>query len=191
MNDDKFHTDDHLIQLFNSRAEEAISKTAEKYGRYLWTIANNILHNQEDSEECVNDVYYLIWKHIPPDCPQSFVAYITTITRNRALSKRRMACGKSLITCALPIDELEAYLGCSDTLEQEYDNLKLQDLFDRFVRSLSSKDRYIFECRYYCSDSVSSIAKALRISEVAVYKRIHKIKQKLKKHLETGGYYDK
>ena len=46
-----------IIKLYFKRSEKAISKTSEKYGRYLMRIAENILSSYQDSEECVNDTY--------------------------------------------------------------------------------------------------------------------------------------
>ena len=49
--------DKQIIDLYWARAETAISETAKKYGRYCHSIAFNILHSHEDSEECVNDTF--------------------------------------------------------------------------------------------------------------------------------------
>ncbi|MDD4773913.1 MAG: RNA polymerase subunit sigma-70, partial [Eubacteriales bacterium] len=47
--------DKQIVDLYWERSEAAISETAKKYGRYCNYIAFNVLHNDEDSEECVND----------------------------------------------------------------------------------------------------------------------------------------
>ena len=49
--------DSKIIELYMERSEQAISETSKKYGRYCHYIAYSILHNDEDSEECVNDTY--------------------------------------------------------------------------------------------------------------------------------------
>ena len=49
--------DSAIIDLYFARSEKAIQETGVKYGNYLHTIAENILHTQEDSEEAVNDTY--------------------------------------------------------------------------------------------------------------------------------------
>ena len=46
--------DENIIRLYWDRDETAIEETSRKYGRYCFSIANNILFNREDSEECVN-----------------------------------------------------------------------------------------------------------------------------------------
>ena len=57
--------DRQIVDLYWARSENAISETERKYGRYCYYIAYNILHNNEDSEECVNDTYLNAWKAMP------------------------------------------------------------------------------------------------------------------------------
>ena len=48
-------TDEMIIQLFWDRREEAIKETEKRYGAYCFKIAQSVLQNKEDSEECLND----------------------------------------------------------------------------------------------------------------------------------------
>ena len=57
MQSQQFLTDEQIIALYFDRKETAIGETERKYGSYLLTIAQNILNNREDSEECANDTY--------------------------------------------------------------------------------------------------------------------------------------
>ena len=61
--------DKQILDLYWERSEAAISETSKKYGKYCRYIASNILHNDEDSEECVNDTYLRAWNSIPPNRP--------------------------------------------------------------------------------------------------------------------------
>ena len=47
--------DSQIVELYWQKNADAISETANKYGPYCFTIADNILHCAEDSEECVNE----------------------------------------------------------------------------------------------------------------------------------------
>ena len=47
--------DSIIVELYLQKNENAIKETDSKYGAYCFTIADNILHNKEDSEEWVND----------------------------------------------------------------------------------------------------------------------------------------
>ena len=50
-----------IIELYFERDEKAIKETDAKYGKLCHSIANNILNNEQDSEECVNDTYIGVW----------------------------------------------------------------------------------------------------------------------------------
>ena len=76
-----------IIELYFERDEKAIKETDKKYGRLCFTVAINILGNDEDSEECVNDTYLSVWNKIPPTRPNNFMAFICKITRNLSLKR--------------------------------------------------------------------------------------------------------
>ena len=46
--------DTHIVQMYWDRNETAISESAMKYGTYCTSIAQNILQNPADAEECVS-----------------------------------------------------------------------------------------------------------------------------------------
>ena len=50
--------DSRIVELYFERSEQAIAETDRKYGPYCYSIAYNILTNQEDAQECVSDTYY-------------------------------------------------------------------------------------------------------------------------------------
>ena len=56
--------DGDIIELYWSRNENAIEQTDKKYGKYLYTIAYNIVHDNMDSEECLSDTYLTTWNKI-------------------------------------------------------------------------------------------------------------------------------
>lgn len=80
--------DDDLIALFEQRSEQAIEVLKQRYGSYCRTIAGNILKNDADTEECCADVFFSVWKAIPPAKPIHFKGWLAAIVRNAALRKR-------------------------------------------------------------------------------------------------------
>ena len=79
--------DSKIIALFFERSEQAITELSNKYGKLCMYVANNILGNQQDAEECVNDAYLGAWNTIPPQKPNPLQAYICRIARNIAITK--------------------------------------------------------------------------------------------------------
>ena len=61
--DEPMVLDEALVALFYDRDERAIRETDNKYGKYLYVIAYNIVHDRLDCEECLNDYdYYTIFE---------------------------------------------------------------------------------------------------------------------------------
>ena len=81
--------DKQIIHLFFERSEQAITELSKKYGSLCFQVADNILNDPQDAEECVNDAYLGAWNSIPPQSPDPLRAYICRIVRNRSLKKLR------------------------------------------------------------------------------------------------------
>lgn len=79
--------DTQIIELFFQRVEEAITRLSEKYGAMCLSIAQRILWDERDCEECVNDAYVQTWNTIPPQRPTYLSGFVGRITRNPALNR--------------------------------------------------------------------------------------------------------
>lgn len=87
--------DQIIIQHYWDRNEIALTETSEKYGSYCSSIAENIVNNAEDAQECVNDTYLKVWNEIPPQWPKVFQAFLGKIVRNLAYDCYRRKMQKS------------------------------------------------------------------------------------------------
>ena len=94
-------SDEEIIELYWQREEKALTATDEKYGRYLYTIAYNIVRDNLDSEECLNDTYLGAWNSIPPNRPNLFLVFLSKIMRNVAVDKFRSNRAKKSIPSSL------------------------------------------------------------------------------------------
>ena len=113
--------DAKIVQLYWDRNELAIPVTADKYGSYCASIANNILDSREDAEECVNDTYLNTWNSIPPNRPNILSTYLGKITRNLSFDRfrHRHADKRGGGEIELVLDELGECVSGADTVEQE------------------------------------------------------------------------
>lgn len=183
-------TDDKIIQLFFQRKETAIEETSKKYGSYCFKIANNILNNREDSEECLSDTWLKSWDSIPPARPVHFNLFLAKIVRNLAISKYRSnhthKRGKGEIT--LVLDELEECITGQSDVETLYMAEELQNTINRFVRGLSERDGNVFIRRYFYADSIKDISNRYHISENNVRVMLSRTRSKLRIVLEKEGY---
>ena len=69
---DGYLPDEAIVALYFDRSEEAIAACQVKYGKTCHTIAYNILHSDEDAEECVSDTWIRAWNAIPPKSPPAW-----------------------------------------------------------------------------------------------------------------------
>ena len=80
-------SDETLVQQFWNRNEDAIAESKRQYESYCLYIANNILNNEEDSEECLNDALLAAWESIPPQRPKNLKTYLGKLIREIAISR--------------------------------------------------------------------------------------------------------
>lgn len=152
-------------------------------------VAKNILKNPHDMEECVNDTYLAAWNTIPPQKPKPLLTYICRIVRNLSIKKyHENTAIKRNSFYDISLDELETCIPTSGNVEDGYSVKELADKMNQFLKTLSKENRMIFVRRYYFADSISSIAKMLKVSNHNVSVRLHRTRKALKKYLEKEGY---
>ncbi|MBR6679773.1 MAG: sigma-70 family RNA polymerase sigma factor [Clostridia bacterium] len=182
--------DRRIIELYNQRHEKAISETSLKYGKYCFSIANNILGDPRDSEECVNDTWLKTWNSIPPHEPTSLKLFLGKITRNLSFNKykesHRQKRGGGEIELAL--DEIDEIVADVRDIESELEEKAFIGTVNRFLHSLPERDCNIFIRRYFHAYSVQRIAQKYDMSENNVSKVLSRTREKLKKYLRSEGY---
>ena len=182
--------DSKIIELFNARSEQAISELSKKYGAICINVANNILNNQSDAEECINDTYLGVWNTIPPQKPNPLLSYVCRIVRNLAIKKYHSNTAKkrnSFYDVAL--GEVENCFSSAETTEDEFSAKELTEIINDFLETLDKDNRVMFVRRYWFSDSIGDIAKLFNTSSHNVSVRLSRVREKLKKHLIKEGFY--
>ena len=182
--------DEAIIDMYWGRNERAIEETDKKYGRYLYTIAYNILRDTLDCEECLNDTYLKTWNRIPPTRPNVFQVFLSKITRDVSVDKYRQNHSAKKIPTELvrSLDELEDCLTTNTSVEEEVLVRQMIAILNSYLESLSSRDEFCFICRYYYSDSIEEIARMLKLSERTVFRDLSRIRKGLRERLEKEGF---
>lgn len=182
--------DSQIVELYLQKNADAISETSSKYGPYCFTIANNILHSPEDSEECVNDTWLHVWNAIPPQRPNVLRMFLAKITRNLSLkrfeAKSAEKRGGGEIT--LVLDELAECVAGGADVEAAYEARELETCVQRFVRSLPERERDVFVRRYFFTESTSSIAERYGLTANNIGVILSRTRKKLKHELMKEGY---
>ena len=182
--------DRQIITMYFARNEAALTATQQKYGEYVMSIAQNILDNVQDAQECLNDTLLKLWNLIPPENPKDLKAYIAKLVRNDALDRyrdrTRQKRGGGQVSVALT--EVEDVLQGSDDPMSEADRRALVSLINRFLQTQPERERNVFILRYFYLESVSEIAKAHKLKQSHVLMILSRTRQKLKKAIEKEGY---
>ncbi len=179
--------DREIIALFQSRNEAAIHETEAKYGHLCLSLAQHILGNREDAEECVSDAFLALWNQIPPEDPAHFSAYLCKIVNNLALKRYAWNhAEKRSPGTLLSLDELEEVLS-DESLKDTVEAKELGEALNRFLDLQKEETRQILVLRYWFDLPVKVIAERLRISESKVLTLLCRSRRKLKSFLKKEG----
>lgn len=179
--------DSKIIELFLARNEDAIKHTDDTYGRRLYHLADNIVHNGQDAEESVSDTYLKAWDTIPPQKPRHFFAYLAKICRNFALKKLDWKNAEKRRAEVVSLTQEMEMCIPDQSRGREMAAKELGMVLDRFLRTLTQENQMIFLRRYWYVDTIAEIAVRYGISESAVQMRLNRTRAKLCTYLEKEG----
>lgn len=177
-------TDKEIVGLFLQRDEKAMKEAENKYKNYCTAVAERILGDREDAEECWNDVLMAAWNSIPPKEPDNLKFYLGKIARNNAIKRLDfLKAQKRDGGIKIQLDELAQCIP-APLFEHEADSIALRDFMNGFIRSLSKEQRNVFIRRYWLCEGIGEIAEKLGYSENKISLILFRIRKRLKKELE-------
>ena len=183
--------DRQIIELFWERSERAVEELAARYERLLFSVARNVLGNEEDAAECVNDAYLGVWNAIPPQRPDHLAAFACRIEKNLSLKRyRSRQAAKRSSFYEVSLEELGQDLGLAAELtpvQEQTDAGELGREISRFLDGLKEKDRILFVRRYWFGEPVGELAGTLGLTQNNASVRLSRLRGKLRSHLEKEG----
>jgi len=182
--------DNKIVELFFQRSEQAVTETQSKYGNYCYSIAYQILANNEDAEESVNDTYIDAWNSIPPHKPAILSIFLGKITRRISIDRWRIRNAKKRGGGEMPLvlEELAECITGNNSIEQELEQKRLTEVINTFVLGLPKTEQNVFLCRYWYMDSIDSICRQFGFSESKVKSMLYRTREKLKHVLEKEDF---
>lgn len=174
-----------LISKYKEDGELKIKELVVDYSSYIYQIIRNmtIYLSNEDIEEIILDVFIAVWKnkeklkgHLP------IKPYLVGITKNTVMNK----CKNVKITYNLDDYEnsVEDFVDMQVLLEQKEKNTLIRNALEL----MPPIDKNVFILFYYNSKSIHEIAKQFNLSETNIKTKLHRIRKKMKKILNEGGY---
>lgn len=181
--------DQDIVQLFWDRNEDAVSETKKQYEQYCMYIANNVLQNKQDAEECFNDALLSVWKSIPPHKPENLKTYIGKIVHEIAIDRWRTNNRQKRIKTefALSLDEIEEVIP-DNSFDEQIDERELTAEISRYLKSLDEVKRNVFIRRYWYYDSIDDICKRYGFGKSKVLVMLKRTRDGLYLYLKKEGY---
>ena len=181
--------DKKIVGMFLNRDEDAVAEAKSEYETYLLYIANNILHDRQDAEECLNDALLYAWRSIPPHEPEDLRTYLGKITREAAIDLLKKKTRKKRVRSDMTrsLDEIEEIFAGGD-LGSELEAKELSREISRFLYSIDETKRDVFVQRYWYCDSIKMICARYGFKKNRVYVMLKRTRDDLAEHLKKEGY---
>lgn len=179
--------DEKIIDLYFARSEDAICQTDALYGKKLFSLAERILRDPQDSEESVSDTYMKTWETIPPHRPSYFYAYLAKLCRFFALGKLDWKNAAKRKAEVVALTEEMALCIPDRRKEAEAAGREIGSALNAFLERIPQENRVIFLRRYWFCDTIAEIAQRYDISESKVKMRLLRIRKQLAEFLSKEG----
>jgi len=181
--------DERIVELFLSRNEQAIAEAQNRYGKYCLSIADNILADMQDAEECVNDAILAVWNSIPPNEPENLKAYVGKLTRQKAIDRWRENRAQKRVRAEFirSLDEL-GDLASGINGDMIGDKAALAKAISDFLRSVRERERNVFVRRYWYCDSLNEICIRYGFGMSKVKMMLKRTRDKLSDYLKEEGF---
>ena len=182
--------DADILLLFEKRSQNAIAEIQNKYGARCLAMAESLLGNRQDAEECVSDTMLRLWETIPPARPQNLGGYCMTLCRRIALDRRRRlrAEKRGGGQVALCVEELSDCLSDSLSPDDLFDRRQTAAALARFLDQLPAQTRVMFVLRYWSCMSVQQIARECGCGVSKVKMTLLRTRKKLRDYFAQEGY---
>lgn len=178
--------EEQLVEQFFARDERVLARVEDCYGAYCRSIAQNILQNATEAQDCATDTYMHAWNHIPPERPKNLLAYLARIARNLAIDLyRHKKAEKRSLHMETLLEEIEECIPSGDA--DIADSLALRDALNTFLAATPRLARCVFVRRYFYASTISEIAHEYDLTDSAVKTSLHRTRRDLKNYLIEKG----
>ena len=168
----------HLIYEYQNNDGLDLERIMNDFEPYIRTIIHNMVMDNlsyEDKEEILSDAFFILWKN-QNNVSSSIEAYIAGITRILVKEKLR----KRKITY-----DIAEYENIASDLEISKEDIYESEVIGQYINKLKKVEIQIISLYYYHSKNTKEIAKELNISEINVRTKLFRIRNKLRKELNS------
>lgn len=170
--------------LLNGKLD--IDKLLDDFYGYVYIIVKNgvsIYVTDEDVEEIISDIFIAVWKNSKMlSNTLDIKAYLSGIAKNIIKNKYRNS------EINFSISEYEGKIVDNSNLEKQAEENEQNIIIKNTLKTLKKEEYTIFIKFYYENRSTKEIAKQLNCSIGNVKVILHRVRKKIRKNLEDGGY---
>ena len=177
---------ENKIKQYKNENDLNLEKIIIEYSGYIYKIIENTAIknlSKEDIEEIISDTFFVLWKNKEKlEGDKILSSYIAGIVRNLIREKTRV------IKISADISDYENIIPDCRNIDMLYQTREKVSIIEKTVKQMKEKDIQIFNLYYNSSMKISEIAKFLNIYSFNVKTKLYRIRKKIKKELEEGGY---
>ncbi len=174
------------IKNYKNQNQLDLEKIIDEYSGYIYKIIENMslaALSQEDIEEIVSDTFFIVWKNTDKlDSEKLLSSYIAGIVRNLVREKIRK------LQYHIDISDFENEISKDFPIDMRYEERETMQKIEKSLKQMKDDDVMIFKLYYYSARKIREIAKIMNVSEFSVKSKLHRMRKKIKKDLEKGGY---
>lgn len=172
-------SDNELIARIKVGDESALESLYDKYWKPMFVVGGNILHNDQDVEECIQNVFISLWKRRAElEITKSVEFYLAVSIKYQALTCLMREKRRSRL-----IDSSAERLTDNYTPDMPILARELADRISSSINKLPPTCRLVFELKKEEGFSVQDIADELNISPNTVKMHLKIAYRKLKSDL--------
>ena len=179
--------DNEIISLLEIRDEHAIEALSDKYHPYCYKIAWNLLTNKEDSEECLNDTYFKVWKnaHKIDLKKASLKTYLKYVARNTAINRiRDLSKDEIMLEHGDTEEMLKNYVSISKGPEDRAMIEEDVNLLKNILDDLKPREKELVIRKYFYIQSSKVIAQEMNMEVTTVDSYLSRLRKKMKKEFQ-------
>ncbi len=176
------------LKEYIGKDELDIKKIINDYSGLLYKVIKNNSYNlpDEDIEEIITDTFFVIWKNYKKMSLDDKISnYLVGVSKNILFNKLRK--NKKQFN-NVNIEDYQNIINAKDDVENLFEDQDRMKFIENIINKMDKESKEIFIYFYYEQRKIKEISKILDISESKVKTRLHRIRKKIKKELEKGGY---
>ncbi|WP_185152780.1 sigma-70 family RNA polymerase sigma factor [Fulvivirga aurantia] len=164
--------DNRLIDQILEGQQAPFNQLVLKYQNYAFTIAVNILKNEQDAEEVTHDAFVKAYKNLNSfNRTAKFSTWLYRIVFNTAISLNR----KTKII-KRPLDEVSKFIA-TDSSQLEHEDQRRY--INEGLKTLCKEDRAVITLFYLKENSIEEIAEITGQKTSTVKVRLHRARKRL------------